>query len=84
MESAVSLAARLMSEYEDSLPLKQICDEILAVLLEGGLRDYDPVPIDLAREAQHRLALLAADRVVSPAAAPGASALPRQRRPMPA
>ena len=60
MESAVSLAARLMSQYEDSLPLKQICDEILTVLLDGGLRHYDPVPIDLASEAQQRLAVLAA------------------------
>jgi hypothetical protein len=60
MESAVSLAERLMSQYEDTLPLKQICEEILTVLRDGGLRNGDPVPIDLANEAQHRLALVSA------------------------
>jgi hypothetical protein len=60
MESPFDLAERLMSQYEDTLPLKQICEEILTVLRDGGLRIGDPVPIDLASEAQHRLALASA------------------------
>ena len=59
MEAADALAERLMSQYEDALPLKQICDEILVVLREGGLRLGDPVPRDLATEAEHRLAVVA-------------------------
>jgi hypothetical protein len=58
LESPVTLAERLMSQYGDRLPLKQICDEILTVLLDGGLRIGDPVTIDLATEAQLRLALV--------------------------
>jgi hypothetical protein len=56
MEAPDVLAARLMSQYEDRLPLRQICDEILLVLREGGLRIGDPVPRDLATEAEQRLA----------------------------
>jgi hypothetical protein len=59
MEAADVLAERLMSQYEDTLPLVQICDEILVVLREGGLRVGDPVPRDLATEAEHRLAVVA-------------------------
>ena len=59
MEAADVLAERLMSQYEDTLPLVQICDEILVVLREGGLRPGDPVPQDLATEAEHRLAVVA-------------------------
>jgi hypothetical protein len=58
MEAAAVLAQRLMSQYEDRLPLKQICDEILDVLRDGGLRIGDPVPIDLAAEAEERLAVV--------------------------
>jgi len=60
MEPVVTLAERLMSQYEDRLPLRQICDEILRILGEGGVRVGDPVPSDLAREAQQRLELLSA------------------------
>jgi len=67
MESAVTLAERLMSQYEDRLSLSRISDEILAVLAEGGVRIGDPVPDDLAGEASQRLDVAAAD------------ALPRQR-----
>ena len=56
MEAAVTLAERLMSQYEDRLSLKQICEEILVVLRDGGLRIGDPVPSDLATEAEARLA----------------------------
>jgi hypothetical protein len=66
MEAAEVLAERLMSQYEDALPLRQICDEILVVLREGGLRLGDPVPRDLATEAEHRLAV-AAGRPTMPA-----------------
>ncbi len=48
MQSAVVLAERFMSQYEDRLPLSLICDEILAVLADGGVRIGDPVPEDLA------------------------------------
>jgi len=57
MEPVVSLAERLMSQYKDRLSPKQICEEILTVLVDGGLRIGDPVGIDLADEAQQRLAL---------------------------
>jgi hypothetical protein len=56
MEGAEVLAQRLMSQYGDRLPLVQICDEILDVLRDGGLRIGDPVPADLAAEAEQRLA----------------------------
>lgn len=59
MEAAAALAERLMSQYADRLPLKQICDEILVVLRDGGLRIGDPVPADLAAEAEQRLAVVA-------------------------
>jgi len=59
MEAADVLAERLMSQYQDALSLRQICDEILEVLREGGLRVGDPVPRDLATEAEHRLAVVA-------------------------
>jgi hypothetical protein len=59
MEAADVLAERLMSEYQDRLSLKQICDEILVVLRDGGLRIGDPVPHDLATEAEHWLAAVA-------------------------
>ena len=55
MQSAVALAEGFMSEYRDRLPLARICDEILAVLAEGGVRIGDPVPDDLAAEARQRL-----------------------------
>ena len=57
MESVTALAERLMSQYEDRLPLARISDEILAVLVEGGVRIGDPVPDDLAGEARRRLEL---------------------------
>jgi hypothetical protein len=66
MEAAEVLAERLMSQYEDTLPLVQICDEILVVLREGGLRLGDPVPRDLATEAERRL-IVAAGRPTMPA-----------------
>jgi hypothetical protein len=56
MEAAVTLAERLMSQYEGRLSLKQICEEILVVLQDGGLRIGDPVPLDLAIDAEARLA----------------------------
>ena len=59
MEAPEVLARRLMSAYEDRLPLRRICDEILVVLRDGGLRIGDPVPADLAAEAEERLALVA-------------------------
>jgi hypothetical protein len=59
MESAVTLAERLMQQYEDRLSLYRISEEILAVLGEGGLRIGDPVPDDLAGEARSRLELAA-------------------------
>ena len=63
MEEAVTLADRLMTQYADRLSLKQICDEILDVLRDGGVRIGDPVPLDLATEAEARLAdVSAADR----------------------
>src|SRR5881392_2184524 len=52
MEAPEVLARRLMSAYEDRLPLRQICDEILVVLRDGGLRIGDPVPADLAADAE--------------------------------
>ncbi len=60
MQSPVALAERFMSQYEDRLPLARICDEILAVLVDGGVRIGDPVPDDLASEAGQRLELAAA------------------------
>jgi hypothetical protein len=59
MEAPEVLARRLMSDYEDRLSLKQICDEILVVLRDGGLRLGDPVPADLVAAAEERLALVA-------------------------
>ena len=58
MEAAEILAKRLMAQFKDRLPLKQICDEILVVLGEGGVRIGDPVPADLATEAEQRLAVV--------------------------
>ena len=66
MEAPEVLARRLMSAYEDRLPLRQICDEILVVLRDGGLRIGDPVPADLAADAEERLALVASARVHRP------------------
>ena len=60
MEATAALAERLMAQYAARLPLKQICDEILVVLRDGGLRIGDPVQVDLAAEAEQRLADLAA------------------------
>jgi hypothetical protein len=56
MEAAEVLAERLMAQYAERVPLKQVCDEILVVLREGGLRIGDPVPSDLVAEAEQRLA----------------------------
>ena len=78
MEAPDALAERLMSQYGDRLPLRQICDEILVVLREGGLRIGDPVPRDLAAEAEHRLAL-----VSSVPAARSSTDLRRGRSPVP-
>jgi hypothetical protein len=78
MEAAAALAERLMSQYEDRLPLKQICDEILVVLREGGVRIGDPVPADLAAEAEERLAVASMT-----SGAGGAAFIPVQRAPHP-
>jgi hypothetical protein len=83
MESAVTLAERLMRQYEDRLSLAQISDEILDVLRDGGLRFGDPVPSDLAGEAQQRLevaaASLPAEASVLIEAGPSIGDLPRPR-----
>ena len=63
MQSAVVLAETFMSQYEDRLPLSLICDEILAVLADGGVRIGDPVPEDLADEARQRLELAVTARI---------------------
>ena len=41
MEAAEILAKRLMAQFKDRLPLKQICDEILVVLGDAGVQDSD-------------------------------------------
>jgi hypothetical protein len=71
MEAATVLAERLMSQYRDRLSLARICDEILAVLAEGGVRIGDPVPDDLAGEARERLELAATARIPRQATATG-------------
>ena len=59
MEAPEALPGDSCTAYEDRLPPKQICDEILVVLRDGGLRIGDPVPADLAADAEERLALVA-------------------------
>lgn len=73
MEATEDLAERLMSQYEDRIPLKRICDEILVVLREGGLRTGDSVPSDLVAEVEQRLAVLSRG---TPRTRPNAFALP--------
>jgi len=70
MEAAELLAERLMSQYEDQLPLRVIHDEILVVLRDGGLRIGDPVPPDLVTEAEERLAAVSAGTTGTPYGAP--------------
>jgi hypothetical protein len=66
MEAAELLAERLMSQYEDRLPLRVIHDEILVVLRDGGLRIGDSVPPDLVTEAEERLAAVSAGTTGAP------------------
>src|SRR4051794_23086146 len=56
MEDLVAMVERLMREYEDSLPLARIDDEIMDVLLAGGLRPGDRVPLYLVDDVEKRLA----------------------------
>ena len=69
MEAPEVLAERLMSLYQDRLPLRVICDDILVVLRDGGVRVGDPVPGDLAAEAEQRLAARAGGDATHAAAA---------------
>jgi hypothetical protein len=66
MESAVTVAHRLMARFEDRLPLYRISRELSAVLREHGHRVGEPVSADMAAEAVRRLELAAAPRVPSP------------------